>query len=373
MAVELGGGDEVLAQLPARPVARLRVLHLERLALPGLEHRVVAQREDLARGAVGEPEQLVLDLRRVRRGEQRADRRRRDRVDLRRVGVGRRRAALARAVVDAAADPVQPVAAQRLDGAALRALQLDGARAVVEAAREVLEHVGLGPAALVLRDLPAQRRILRVHARAARLRGVDVHLEHQPRDRLLEAEVERVPDGRRRPERQLVGALRAGLAVGHADVLDLVAALHDVGGRPHRGDDEVVVDLEDDRLLVGRARGRDLGRAAGDLDGLLRRAGEPEADVGARGGRAVEADAEQLEQGDVELVRHPVEPVDGHLRHPGEQLDERDAGVGDVVLGPLGTGAVDLEPRLGDEVLEAAVVELDLGESHGGFSLLRRG
>ena len=33
------------------------------------------------------------------------------------------------------------------------------------------------------------------------------------------------------------------------------------------------------------------------------------------------------------------------------------------MLGPLRAGAVDLQPRLGDEVLEAAVVELDLGES----------
>jgi hypothetical protein len=272
-------------------------------------------------------------------------------------------------VVDPAADPVHAVPAERLDRAALRALELDGARAVVEAAGEVLQHLGLLPAALGLGDLPAQRRVLRVHARAARLRGVDVDLEQQPADRLVEAEVERVAHRRRRTERELVGALRAGLAVGHADVLDLVAALHDVGGRAHRRDREVVVDLEDDRLLVGRAGRRDLGLAAGDLDRLLGRGGEAEADVGARGGRAVEPDAEQVEERHVELVRHAVEPVDGHLRHPREQLDQRDAGVRHVVLRPLGTGAVDLEPRLRDEVLEAAVVELDLGESHRGSSV----
>ena len=60
-------------------------------------------------------------------------------------------------------------------------LQLDGARAVVEAAGEVLEHLGLDPAVVALGDLPAQRRVLGVHAGAARLRGVDVDLHQQPR------------------------------------------------------------------------------------------------------------------------------------------------------------------------------------------------
>ena len=368
MAVELGRADEVLAQLPRRPVARLGVLHLERLADARLEQRLVAQREDLARRPVGQAEQLVLDARRVRRGQQRADRHGGDRVDLGRMRVGGRGAAAARAVVDAAAQPVHPVPAERLDRRALGQLQLDRAGAVVEPAREVLEHLGLGPAVVALRDLPAQRRVLRVDARAARLRGVDVDRDQQPADRLVEAEVERVPDRRRAAERQLVGALRARRAVGQADVLDLVGALDDVGARAHRRDDEVLVDLEDDRLLVRGARGRDLRLAAGDLDRLLGRAGEPEAHRGARGARAVELDAEQVQQRDVELVRHAVEPVDRHLRHPREQLDQRDAGVGDVVLGPLRAGAVDLQARLGDQVLEAAVVELDLGQSQGSWS-----
>ena len=50
-----------VAQLPARPVAGLRVLDLERLAGAELEHRLVAQREDLAGRAVGDAEDLALD------------------------------------------------------------------------------------------------------------------------------------------------------------------------------------------------------------------------------------------------------------------------------------------------------------------------
>ena len=368
MAVELRRADEVLALLPRRPVARLRVLDLERLARAELQHRLVAQRVHLAGRAVRGAHDLALHPRRVGGGEERADRGRRDGVDLRWMGVRRGRAAVARAVVDAAAQPVAAVAGQRLDRAARRELELDGARAVVEAAREVLEHLGLGPHAVALGDLPAQRRVLGVHAGAAGLRGVDVDLHEQAAERLLEAEVQRVAHRRRAAEGHLVRAGRARGAVRHADVLDLAGALHDVGVRPRGRDDEVLVDLEDDRLLVGRARRGHLRVAAGDGDRLGGRRGEPEAHVRARRARAVEADAEQLEQRDVQLVRHPVEPVDGHLGHPREQLDQRDAGIGDVVLRPLRAGAVDLEPRLGDEVLEAAVVELDLGQSHSASS-----
>ncbi len=60
-AVVLGGADEVRPPLPAHPVARVGVLHLERLARADLQHRVVAQREDLAGRAVGGAERLALD------------------------------------------------------------------------------------------------------------------------------------------------------------------------------------------------------------------------------------------------------------------------------------------------------------------------
>ena len=168
------------------------------------------------------------------------------------------------------------------------------------------------------------------------------------------------------PNGELVGALRARHAVGDADVLDLAAALDHVGGRAARRDREVLVDLEDRSTPRWRVRGVPTSVAPpGIYDRLLggrRRAGSAGSVV--RGARAVEPDPEQLEQRDVQLVRHAVEPVDGHLGHPREQLDQRDAGVGDVVLGPLRARAGDAHAGLGDEVLEAAVVELDLGEPH---------
>ena len=303
----------------------------------------------------------------MRGGQARADHAGGDRVDLRRLRVGGGGASVARLVVDPAAQPVHAVPGQRLDRRARRQLERHRARAVVEAAREVLEHLGLEPLVVALGDLPAQRRVLGVHAGATRLRGVHVDLDQQAPERLLEAEAERVADRGRVGERELVGAGGLGGPVGEPDALDLAAALEHVGGRDGGGHFEGLVDLEDDRLVGRRARGADLGAGVDPqrLGGDLRQA-EAQGRLG--GARAVQADAEQLEQRDVELVRHAVEPVDGHLRHPREQLDQRDAGVGDVVLGPLRARARDLQARLGDQVLEAAVVELDLRQSHSNSS-----
>nr|BFE71227.1 hypothetical protein GCM10020092_045280 [Actinoplanes digitatis] len=90
--------------------------------------------------------------------------------------------------------------------------------------------------------------------------------------------------------------------------------------------------------------------------------------VGAGRHRREELDADQLEELDVQPVGHLVEPVQGHLGHPGEELDERDAGVGDVVVGPL--RAEPVYPPLGlvDDVLKPAIVKIRRGKTHGAAS-----
>ena len=95
--------------------------------------------------------------------------------------------------------------------------------------------------------------------------------------------------------------------------------------------------------------------------GLRRR--EPERDVGLGRGRREERDADQLEELDVDPVGHPVEPVEQLVGHPGEQLDQRHAGVGDVVVGPLRAALLDEPLGVVDEVLEAAVVEVRAGRA----------
>jgi hypothetical protein len=150
--------------------------------------------------------------------------------------------------------------------------------------------------------------------------------------------------------------------VGHAVVLDQVRVW------PQRRDREVGRRLEHDRLVAGRADGADLGVPGRHRHRLDRRRSEPEAHLGGGRRRRRERDPEQLEQGDVQLVGDAVQPVHQHVGHPGEELDQGDAGVGDVVLGPLRARPRDPGAGLVHEVLEAAIVELDLGQAHADSS-----
>ncbi len=266
-------------------------------------------------------------------------------------------------VGEAAAQPVRPSPGDARRRAALRELELDRAAAVVEAAGAVLEHLGLEPLAVAGGDLPHERRVLRVHAGSLGLRAVDVDLHQQASERHVEAEVERVADLRRRPERQLVRPLRARDSAGDADVLGLAVALDRVRAELRDRDREVLVDLEDDRLLRTEPQRRHLGLTGGDHHVLvLGRRRQPEPDVGVRRGRRLEPHAEQLEQRNVELVGNAVDAVDERLGHPREQLDQRDARIGDVVVCPFRTALGNPNARLVDELLEAAVVEHDLWE-----------
>ena len=368
MAIARAALDERLDALPGLPARGLGLQHVQLLALLGGEDRVVAELERLARRAVAVAEGLLDGLRGVLRVHQRAERRGRERVDLGRMGVGRGVQAGAGDAVEAAADPVRALAPDLHRRVARADLQLDHAGAVVEAARGVEQHVGRRPALGVAdRDLPEQRRVLGVDAGAARGRRVHVDLQQQVRQRAVEAEVEGVADHRRGAERRLVGALGPRAALGDADVLERARAVHDVGDRLDHRDGDLGRGLEDDRRLRRRARGADL-EPRGQRDRLLRRRGQAEAEHGLGGARRLHLQPDQAEQRHVHLVGDAVQAVDDHLGHPREQLDERDAGVRDVVLGPLGARLPDPQARLGDQLLERPVVERDLWEPHAPSS-----
>ena len=252
------------------------------------------------------------------------------------------------------------MARQERDAGRRRALEFDDPRAVVEPAGAVLEHLGLGPAVAALADLPAQRRIVGIDAGAAGNRRVDLdaisRLEmssSNPRYRASSTSGGCANGSRSGPWGRAVPSATA-------IVLNSPPRSTTYADRRQRGDHERLGDLEHDRLVRRGAQRPDLGGRRRDLDRLLGGRGEPEADLRARGGRSMELDSEQLEQRDVELVRDPVEAIDEHVGHPCEQLDQRDPGIGDVVLGPLGTAQGDARARLGHEVLKAAVVEHDL-------------
>ena len=63
-------------------------------------------------------------------------------------------------------------------------------------------------------------------------------------------------------------------------------------------------------------------------------------------------------------VRDPVQPVDQLVHHLGERLDQRDARVADVVVGPVGRALLDQALGVVDQVLEVAVVEVRGGQDH---------
>ena len=96
--------------------------------------------------------------------------------------------------------------------------------------------------------------------------------------------------------------------------------------------------------------------------GLRLRRGQPERHVPARGGGRAELDPDQLEELDVVQVRDPVEPVDQLVDHLGNGLDQRHAGVGDVVVGPGRAALLDQPLGVVDEILEVPVVEVGCGQ-----------
>jgi hypothetical protein len=63
-------------------------------------------------------------------------------------------------------------------------------------------------------------------------------------------------------------------------------------------------------------------------------------------------------------VRDAVDPVEVHLRDPGEQLDERYAGIVGVVVGPFRGVQGNERATLFDEVRPPAVVQDGKRERH---------
>ena len=212
--------------------------------------------------------------------------------------------------------------------------------------------------------LPGERRPGRIHSDAL--------------DRAGEPEAQRVRGGRlAQADQEQVAGLRLGLEGQEASGVEglgrpvdvLLAVRRGERGRDcDRHDRQVVERGEDDRVVSLRAdRGR-LG-PAGDPDGVRLRTGEPEGDLATRRRRREQPDPDQLEELHVVPVRDPVDPVQELVRHPGEELDQGDAGVGDVVVRPLRATLLDEPFRVVDEILEAAIVQV--GDRQGHRSLLR--
>ena len=155
-------------------------------------------------------------------------------------------------------------------------------------------------------------------------------------------------------EGRLVGVLVAHLRVAAQDAV----VRHE----------DVVRGLKDNGLFAARRGRRDGGAGDDELRG--RAADQRELEQRARGLGRLKPHAHQVQEGDEVLIRHLVEPIDDHLGHPREQLDERDARVGRVKVRPLGAVLRDEALRLLHDLLVRAVVQV--GDGDHGVSSRRR-
>jgi len=94
------------------------------------------------------------------------------------------------------------------------------------------------------------------------------------------------------------------------------------------------------------------------------RNGEGELHSRVRGGRRSKRFAEEVEKLDPVQLRNLVQPKDQLVDHVGEGLDQRDSGVGHVVVGPLGSTLLKEAFRLVDEVLKGAIVQIGGWKAH---------
>lgn len=258
---------------------------------------------------------------------------------------------------DPAADPAGFVAAVAGEHVPAGYVEHDVAGPVETTGAVAVDLAGL-PAVLGP-GLPDQRRLARVDTDAVDA-AVEFERERAVRDGGAEADEHAVAGIGRLGEAQHVlalGEVRGAVADG------LAADLRHQAAHRARDDPQVLLGGEHDGLVAFGAQGGDLG-ADRDEDRVLLRRGQPEGHVRARGRRREQRDADQVQEGEVVLVRDPVEPVDDLVGHVGHRLDERDTGVRDVVVGPLRGALLDVALGIVDELLEAAVVEVGRGQGH---------
>ena len=207
--------------------------------------------------------------------------------------------------------------------------------------------------------LPPQGCVVGVHADPLDL-ALPAQRHRTARRRVVQGHEQRVARGRVGREGAEAGALAQLGAPGHHVATERLG--RDGTHRPG-GDHQVAHRLEDGGVVLLGAQRAHLGTPAHD-DVVVLWCREPEGDVDGGRSRGVRSHPDEVEEGEVELVRDPVQPVEQRVGHVGEGLDEGDAGVGDVVVGPVGAALLHHPLGVVHEVLEAAVVEVRQGDRH---------
>ena len=357
MVIARSACSECLDPLPGSPSSAAALADLERLTFTELQHRPVLEPVRVTRNARAGPDLLVCDGGGMTRADGGAD------------DGGRYGGDLGRAFIvgfDAVAWHVQstPQPVQRLVGDPVRGgigrdLDRDLAPATEETAGLVVDDERFVPPAALAGCLPDQRCIVRIDVAPLSGGAIDADAQHKLCDRPIEAEQQPAISRGRVSEWSPRGPGWLRLGTDHRGGGDLAGTVHRVASEGARGNDQVLVGLEDHHVLVRRPRDGHL-RACRDRRAIGRVDDESHIDPGLFGRSGFDAD--EVEQREVEPLGDPVHAVGQDLREPREQLDQRDPRIGDVVLGPLGRVADDPVARLAYQLLETNVVEQDLGE-----------
>jgi hypothetical protein len=228
----------------------------------------------------------------------------------------------------------------------------------VEAARAVVLHFARHPAGdVALPDLPLERWTFRVHARTTRDFHLHVHGDDVIAVIVFQSDVKRVSGRGRRAEHREAIARQFQLpqVVTHPASVAARERAEDSRG----ADGEAAFGAEDDRFAVLGADRGNLG-AFGDEHVVFLRGGKVKRHRRLRCPGWLEASADQLQQSDENLVRHAIDAKQDHLRHPREEFDHRHAGIGHVVIRPLGRVPRNQPLGLIHDVLKFAVVQIQI-------------
>ena len=135
------------------------------------------------------------------------------------------------------------------------------------------------------------------------------------------------------------------------------------------------IGFEHDRPLLVSLLSRDLRAEWHDQGRIGERFLDGKGDFRDRRTRRRQLESHQLEELEVIELRHLAEPVDEQLGHPREQLDQRDAGIRFVEIGPLGRVARDARARFRHEVRVRPVVDDgdEILDRHHAPSVMKKG
>jgi len=167
--------------------------------------------------------------------------------------------------------------------------------------------------------------------------------------------------GLRRLERLTERVVRASIhriEVVHHGVAGAVEGLH----RNQRGSGGVEIVRRLESHWTSGSVGQPHFGSAGDRNGIgqvFRSQGERQ--VGLCGGWQAELNADQLQELEVRFIGDLVDAINQDVREPREELDQRDARIAFVEIGPFRRVGGDAAPQLCCQIFETPIVKLDIG------------